>query len=106
VTSLGILLATVARSMPQFGLLAFIVYLVLHMLSGSVTPFDSMPSWLQRVMQFSPTTHFVSFALAILYRGANFEEVWREFAVVATIGTVCFLIAPARFRRTVTVMQT
>jgi ABC-2 type transport system permease protein len=106
VTSLGILLATIARSMPQFGLLAFLVYLVLNMLSGGVTPLDSMPMWLQRTMQFSPTTHFVSFALAILYRGAGIEAVWREFAAVAAIGGVCFLVALTRFRRTVTVTQT
>lgn len=105
VTSLGILLATIARSMPQFGLLAFLVYLVLHMLSGGVTPLDSQPMWLQQTMQFSPTTHFVSFALAILYRGADLAAVWREFAMVAAIGTVCFIFALARFRRTVTIAQ-
>jgi hypothetical protein len=66
-----ILLATIARSMPQFGLLAFIVYLVLDMLSGNATPLDSMPRWLETIMQASPTTHFVDFSLAILYRGAD-----------------------------------
>ncbi len=54
IASLGIFLATIARSMPQFGLLAFPVFLVLNMLSGGTTPLDSMPRWLQNVMQFSP----------------------------------------------------
>jgi ABC-2 type transport system permease protein len=67
------LLATIARSMPQFGLLAFIVYLVLNMLSGGVTPLDSMPEWLQTVLKLSPTTHFFNAALDILYRGAGLE---------------------------------
>lgn len=104
-TALGILLATIARSMPQFGLLAFIVYLVLNMLSGGVTPLDSMPQWLQDLLQLSPTTHFFNSALAILYRGAGFESVWTEFAAVAAIGAVFFVLALLRFRRMITLMQ-
>jgi ABC-2 type transport system permease protein len=98
-TSLGILLATMTRSMPQFGLLAFLVFLVLNMLSGGTTPLDSMPSWLQNVLALSPTTHFVNFALAILYRGAGLDAVWSEFLIVAGIGVVCFAVALTRFRR-------
>jgi len=98
-TSLGILLATMTRSMPQFGLLAFLVFLVLNMLSGGTTPLDSMPTWLQNVLLLSPTTHFVNFALAILYRGAGIEAVWSEFLIVAGIGVICFAVALTRFRR-------
>jgi ABC-2 type transport system permease protein len=105
VSSLGILLATVARSMPQFGLLAIPVFLMLNILSGGQTPLDSMPPWLQNVMQFSPTTHFVSVSMAILYRGAGFTAVWQDFAAVAGMGLVFFVAALARFRRTVTLAQ-
>ena len=104
-TSLGILLATVARSMPQFGLLAFIVYLVLNMLSGGVTPLDSMPAWLQRLLQLSPTTHFFNSALAILYRGAALDAVWTELVSIAAIGALFFAVALGRFRRMITHMQ-
>ena len=105
IASLGILLATIARSMPQFGLLAFIVYLVLNMLSGGVTPLDSMPEWLQTLLQLSPTTHFFNSALAILYRGAGLQSVWTELLSVAAIGAVFFVMALARFRRMITVTQ-
>jgi len=105
VSSLGILLATVARSMPQFGLLAIPVFLMLNILSGGQTPLDSMPPWLQNVMQFSPTTHFVSMSMAILYRGAGLSAVWPDFTWVAGMGLVFFVAALARFRRTVTLAQ-
>jgi ABC-2 type transport system permease protein len=51
-------------------------------------------------MQFSPTTHFVTFAPAILFRGADFHIVWPEFAAVAGIGAVLFTAALLRFRKT------
>ena len=61
-----------------------------------------MPEWLQKLVPFSPTTHFISFAQAILFRGAGLEVVWRDFAALAAIGVVLFTLALARFRRTVT----
>src|SRR5262249_38401392 len=78
-TSVGLLLGTIARSMPQLGLLFLIVYLPLAMLSGSNPPLETMPHWLVTIMQVSPTVHFVSFAQAILYRGAGFGVVWPQF---------------------------
>lgn len=106
ITSLSIFLATIARSMPQFGLLAFIVFIVLNMLSGGTTPLDSMPRWLQDGMQFSPTTHFVNFSIAVLYRGAGVDGVWPDLALVSGTGVAFFLAALVRFRRAITVMQT
>jgi len=96
-TAIGIFLATVARSMPQLGLLYMLVAMQMNILSGSNTPLDSMPAWLRNVMQISPSTHFVSFAQAILYRGAGSSDVWPRFAAVAVI---FFLgLAIPRFRK-------
>jgi len=105
VTALGIFLATIARSMPQFGLLALPIFTVMYLLSGGTTPLDSMPHWLQLAMQFSPSTHFVSLAQAILYRSAGFDVVWPSFAAVTAIGVVFFLSALVRFRKTISVTQ-
>jgi ABC-2 type transport system permease protein len=106
IASLSIFLATLARSMPQFALLAFPLFIIMNLLSGGNTPLDSMPQFLQTVMQGSPSTHFVSVAQAILYRGAGVDIVWREFAATAAIGAVFFGGALARFRKTITAMQT
>jgi ABC-2 type transport system permease protein len=100
VTSLGIFLATLATSMPQFALLSMSVFMVLELLSGGATPLESMPEVLQKVMQLSPTTHFVVFAPAILFRGADLKIIWPEFAWVAGIGAVLFVAALLRFRKT------
>jgi ABC-2 type transport system permease protein len=101
-TSLGIFLATLARSMPQFGLLAFPVFMVMILLSGGLTPIESMPWWLQNFMQLSPSTHFVSLAQAIIFRGAGFDVVWPQFVILIAIGALFFTAALLRFRRAIT----
>jgi ABC-2 type transport system permease protein len=104
-TALGIFLATLARSMPQFGLLFMLVALPMNLLSGSQTPTESQPEWLQTLMQAVPSTHFVSFAQAILFRDAGLSVVWPQFALVAAIGGLFFAFAAFRFRRSIAEMQ-
>ena len=98
-TSMGIFLATLARSMPQFGLLIVLVLLPLQMLSGGTTPRESMPEFVQLVMHLAPTTHFVAAGQAILYRGAGLATVWPQFLLLTVIGVLLSLLALARFRR-------
>ena len=102
-TSMGIFMGTISRSMPQFGLLMILVILPLQMLSGGITPRDSMPEIVQIIMEAAPTTHFVSFAQAILYRGAGFDVVWPHFLAIIFIGTVFFMAALTIFRRAISV---
>jgi len=64
-----------------------------------------MPQIVQMVMQFAPTTHFVAFAQAILYRGAGLEAVWLNLIAIIAIGSVFFIIALLRFRKSITLTQ-
>jgi len=98
--AIGIFLGTVARTMPQLGLLFMLVFLPMNMLSGSNTPLESMPPWLATTMQISPSTHFVSYAQSILYRGAGLGVVWPQFLFVAIVGGLFFVVAILRFRST------
>jgi len=97
---IGLFIGTIARSMPQLGLLYLLIYLPMNMLSGSNTPLESMPPWLSTIMEASPSTHFVSFAQAILYRGAGIAVIWPQFVFVAIIGGLFLLLAIMRFRST------
>jgi ABC-2 type transport system permease protein len=103
-TSMGIFLATIARSMPQFALLMMLTMMPLEMLSGGMTPRESMPDWVQWLMSLSPTTHFTELSQAILFRGAGLDVVWDSLAALLLIGSVLFGLSLARFRKTIAQM--
>jgi ABC-2 type transport system permease protein len=105
VTGLGILLATLARSMPQFSLLVMPVIVVMNLLSGSMTPMESMPEWLRTILQISPAVHFVTFAQAVLYRGAGLAIVWPQLAAMAGIGALFLGVSLLRFRAAIASFQ-
>jgi ABC-2 type transport system permease protein len=100
-TSMGIFLATLARGMPQFGMLLVLVLIPLEMLSGGVTPQENMPQFVREIMQFAPTSHFISLAKAILFRGAGFDAVWPSFLALTGIGSLLYLLSLRRFRHTI-----
>ena len=100
-TSLGIFLGTIARSMPQFGLLVILVLLPLIVLSGAITPTESMPELVRYVMSLAPTIHFVAFAQGVLFRGAGLSTMWPTLLAIAVTGSVFFWVASARLRRTI-----
>src|SRR5246500_3181578 len=99
VTALGIMLATLVRSMPQFGLLAFPVFIVMSLLSGGQTPLESMPVFLQKVMQVAPSTHFVSFSQSVLFRDADLTMVWPDLLKMFAIGCAYMVVTLSRFRK-------
>ncbi|WP_374368767.1 ABC transporter permease [Dongia sp.] len=97
-TALGILLATFANSMPQFGLMAIPCFVVMNLLSGSTTPVESMPTFFQVAMKILPSTHFVSLSQGVLYRGAGFDIIWPQLAIIAVQGAVFLAVALSRFK--------
>ena len=99
-TSMGIFMATLSRSMPQFGLLLILTLLPLQMLSGGMTPRESMPQLAQWLMMAAPTTHFTAVAQAILYRGAAIDVVWPQMMAMVVIASIFFWLAMTRFRKT------
>ncbi|MCZ8250975.1 MAG: ABC transporter permease [Hylemonella sp.] len=103
-TSMGIFLATIARSMPQFALLMMLTMMPLEMLSGGMTPRESMPDWVRWLMSLSPTTHYTELSQAILFRGAGLEVVWGALLALLLIGGVLFSLSLARFRKTIAQM--
>jgi len=103
--SIGIFLGTLARSMPQLGLLIILTIIPLQLLSGGVTPRESMPDIIQWIMLGAPTTYFVRLAQGILYRGAGWSVIWTDLLAMVGVGLVFFNVALFRFRKAVTQTQ-
>lgn len=99
--AVGVLLATVARTMAQFALLMIITIFPMMILSGGMSPIESQPQWLQYITWFLPSRHYMSFAEAVIYRGAGFEIVWPDFLLVAGLGAAFLVASLGLFRKSV-----
>jgi ABC-2 type transport system permease protein len=96
--ALGIMLATLAPHMPQFGLLCIPVYIVLYLLSGAMTPLDNMPQMLQEYIQISPTVQYSLFTHQVIFRNAGLDIVGKNLFYIIGVGSCFIVVALLRFR--------
>lgn len=96
---LGLLVATVARTLAQVGLLSLLILAPMILLSGSWTPPEAMPAWLEAATLASPMRHYIEATFGILLKGAGVEVLWDTFLWMAAIGGSLFTFGIWRFRR-------
>jgi len=97
-TAIGMVLATMVRTVPQYVLLSLLIIAPMIFLSGVFTPAESMPPVLTQMMTLSPLRYYVDFAMAVLFRDAGPVGVLRELLIMAGIGAAFFILALIRFR--------
>ena len=78
--------------------LAIPVFLTLNLLSGDISPLESISEPLQAAIQISLAVHYVKFAHSVLYRAAGLDVVWPNLAVLGVSGAIFIALALARFR--------
>lgn len=99
--AIGILLGIIARTMAQFALLILLVIMPIMILSGGMSPIESQPLWLQPITWLLPSRHYMEFAVAIAYRGADLSIVWVEFLWTFLLGAGVLAVSLVLFRRSV-----
>ena len=100
--AIGILLGTMARTMAQFALLTVMAIIPILMLSGGMSPIESQPEYIQPITWLLPSRHFMEFAQAVVFRGADFSTVWSVMLNMAALGAVYLAISLAIFRNSIT----
>ncbi|MDO1508849.1 MULTISPECIES: ABC transporter permease [unclassified Neisseria] len=99
IAALAVMLATIAPSMAQFGLLMIPLYMVLLLFSGVASPRNNMPAAAQWVSEYWPSTQFIQFAQSVLFRNAGLSIVWPQLLAMALTGLLFLAFALMRFRK-------
>jgi ABC-2 type transport system permease protein len=96
---IGTFVATFTRSAQQAQLIAFFINPPLATLSGSLTPVEAMPQWLQPITVFNPIRHFGIISRAALIKGAGMDTLWPNFLALAAFTFVLVSLSVWRFRK-------
>ncbi len=98
-SGLGVLASTFARNSGQVGLIVVLLVMPIIMLSGTWSLRESMPSWLQNMVAFSPMTYFVDIAYGVLLKGSDLTVLWPKAMKMALLGLVFWALGVYRFQR-------
>ncbi|HXV25988.1 MAG TPA: ABC transporter permease [Alphaproteobacteria bacterium] len=97
--AIGVLIATVSRTLQQALLLSFFGLFPMMFLSGTVSPVESMPEVLQTLSLASPLRHYLDITLGIFLKGAGLRELWPQALILVAIGILLFGLATRIFSR-------
>jgi ABC-2 type transport system permease protein len=96
---IGTFIATFTRSAQQAQLMAFFVNPPLASLSGSLTPIEAMPKWMQPLTIVNPIRHFGTIARGVLVKGSGFTELWPNLLALILFTLVLLTLSTWRFRK-------
>lgn len=82
-SGLGVIVANYSNTMLQTMMLMFFVVMVFVMMSGILTPVDSMPHWAQVVTWFLPPKYLVDIMRAVYLKGSTIPDLWTSYAAIA-----------------------
>lgn len=97
--SIGILLASFAKSEQQAQLSAFFITPPLVLLSGAVSPTSTMPRLVQLLSYLDPLRYFIEVCRGVLLKGIGFAELWTQVLVLLGFATVLMTLSIRQFRR-------
>jgi ABC-2 type transport system permease protein len=95
----GLLISTMSSNQQQSFLGGFLFTMPAMLLSGIMTPVDSMPRWMQLITYANPLRYFQEVARANMLKGAGFADVWPQLVALALFGAGIFGLATMRFRK-------
>ena len=96
---IGTFIATFTKTGQQARLMAFFINPPLSSLSGSLTPVEAMPHWLQPITWLNPLRHFGVIARGILVKQSGMSELWPNFLALLVFTIVLVGLSVSRFRK-------
>jgi ABC-2 type transport system permease protein len=98
--ALGFTFSTISQNQLQAVQMSFFFLMPSILLSGFAFPFRGMPGWAQAIGEALPVTHFLRIVRGLMLKGANFEQIAGEVAVLVLMLVIVSVVAISRYRVT------
>jgi ABC-2 type transport system permease protein len=96
-TSLGMLVAALARTRSQVDAVGMVIGIVLGAVGGAIIPIPE-EGFLHVLSRFTPHAHAIEGYIKLMSQGAGVVDVIPQMGLLAGVGVMFFLIAMWRFR--------
>ena len=98
-TSMGIAIALVARTMSQAIMMMILILQPMVFLSGAWNPPEAMSPWLRWLSLVSPLRYYIDFAFGVVLKGNPLSVVLHDILGLVILGTVLFVFSLLWFER-------
>jgi ABC-2 type transport system permease protein len=97
--AIGLWISTLVETQQQAMFVTFFVLNVYLLMSGLLTPIDSMVEWVQAVSLANPVRHFVTISRAVLVKGAGPADVAQPLGILAAFAALTLTLAIRQYSK-------
>ena len=77
----------------------FFFIIIFQLMSGLMTPIDSMPQWAQYITYAIPPRYFIEIMRSVYLKGTSFIELWTDFAILTGFAVIMCVIAMLTYKK-------
>lgn len=99
ILGIGFLISTISETQAQAMFMSlFFIYLAI-LLSGLLTPIESMPLWAQKITLFNPTAYMIDSIRLIILKGSDFSDIRCNFCIITVFAVVINSTVILKYRK-------
>jgi ABC-2 type transport system permease protein len=97
--SLGLFISTISRTQQQAMMTAIFFMMPAMLLSGIISPVESMPEIIQYITVLNPLKYFAKAVRGILLKGNGFMILWPQVLALVIFGITATILSSLRFKK-------
>jgi ABC-2 type transport system permease protein len=97
--AIGLWVSTVVETQQQAMFVTFFILMIYLLMSGLLTPIDSMPHAVQLLSELNPVRHFVTIARGVLIKGAGLADILRPLGILVAYAVVVLTLSIRQYSK-------
>lgn len=99
ISGFSLTIANFSETMQQSMFVMFFFIMLFMLMSGLLTPIDSMPLWAQRFTIILPPRYFIDILRSVYLKGTTFMDMWQNFAALGIFAVVFNTLATLTYKK-------
>lgn len=99
ISGFSLTIANFSETMQQTMFVMFFFIMTFMLMSGLLTPIDSMPVWAQRFTLVLPPRYFVEVLRSVYLKGTTIAELWTNYAALGTFALIFNILAALTYKK-------
>lgn len=101
ISGFSLTVANFSQTMQQTMFVMFFFIMIFMLLSGLLTPIDSMPDWVQKFTLILPPRYYIEILRSVYLKGTSFLELWQNFVALGVFAVIFNLLAAVTYKKQV-----
>ena len=99
ISGFSLTIANFSETMQQTMFVMFFFIMIFMLMSGLLTPIDSMPAWARKITVVLPPRYFVEILRSVYLKGATLAELWNNYLALGIFATLFNTLAAVTYKK-------